>query len=280
MSEVLIEELKDLGLNSYEAKVYLALLERDSLSVSEISRLSLVPRARAYDILDTLLADGLAVLKPGRIKKYSAADPDSFGEKLTIQNENRYGHLKKKIDNVTLTLKGKFESAVNGKGINSDPLEYIEIIKDPYQVHKRFMDLVAQAREEILGFSKPPYSSDRSQGIEEMEQQADIGEKGIVKLKSIHEIPRTKEEIRERLENLLRTTKGSDETRVINELPMKMAIFDEKTIMLALKDPVSSATSFTTQIIEHSSLAKGLKILFNTLWEQAEDFHVLEDLLK
>jgi hypothetical protein len=44
--------------------------------------------------------------------------------------------------------------------------------------------------------------------------------------------------------------------------------------MLTLEDPVSERTSLTTQIVQHRTLAKGLKILFQTLWEQAEDYHV------
>jgi hypothetical protein len=50
--------------------------------------------------------------------------------------------------------------------------------------------------------------------------------------------------------------------------------------LLALEDPVSDERSFTTQIVEHTSIAKGLKILFETLWEKADDYHVLRELIK
>lgn len=279
MSDELITELKTLGLNSYEAKVYLALLERDSLSVSEISRLSLVPRARTYDILDTLLAGGLAILKPGRLKKYSAADPDSFGEKLTIQNEKRYGHLKKRIDNVTLTLKGKFKSSVTGKGGNSDPLDYIEIIKDPFQMHRRFLELFKAAKNEILGFSKRPYSIPDDKVPEQEEGQVKSLQQGV-SVRAIYETPLEKEDIEWRLRLIGEQVERGEKARVISHLPMKMAIFDEKIVMLPLKDPVSIGTSFTAQIIEHTDLAKSLKMLFEHVWEQAEDYHVLKDLLK
>lgn len=280
MEMKLLEDIQRLGLNSYEAKIYLALLERDSLSVGEISKMSQVPRARAYDILDSLAADGLAVLKPGRYKRYSAAHPDSFRERLVSQNEKHSAELRKTIDSVTLTLKGKFESAINSGGRRFHPLEYIEIITNPYQTHKRFMELVAGAKKEILGFAKPPYSATGDMAKEEMEQQTDLCGREVVQLKSIHEIPSSKEEIQSKLEDLIRTTKGSDETRVIRELPMKMVVVDERFVMLPLEDPVSSGTSFTTQVVEHASLAKGLRILFYTLWEQAEDYHVLKDLIK
>lgn len=276
----IIEEARRLGLNSYEAKVYLALMERDSLSVSDVSKISRVPRARIYDILDSLAANGLATLKPGRYKKYCATDPALFEGKLISQNEEKYVERKNIIEKATLVLKKKFESRNNNGFNSSDRLEFIEIIRDSYQIHKRFMGLVAQAKVEILGFSKPPYFGSREQRKDQMEQQADLCEKGIIRHRGIHVIPKTKEEIRWRLEVLNRTVRDNDETRVIAELPMKMFVFDEKIAMYALEDPISGETSFTMQVIEHRALAKSLKMLFYHVWEQAEDYHVLEDLLK
>ena len=58
---------------------------------------------------------------------------------------------------------------------------------------------------------------------------------------------------------------------------MKMAIFDEEVVMFALQDPVTKQVSLTTQIVEHRALAKSLKILFEALWERAQDYHVLRD---
>jgi len=53
---------------------------------------------------------------------------------------------------------------------------------------------------------------------------------------------------------------------------MKTAIFDSRILKCALKDPLSRHTSVTTQIGEHCALVRSLKMLFETLWEQAEDY--------
>ena len=58
-----------------------------------------------------------------------------------------------------------------------------------------------------------------------------------------------------------------------------MAIFDKKTVLLALEDPVSKELSLTTQIIEHRALANGLRILFDVMWGKAEDYQILERLI-
>jgi hypothetical protein len=47
-------QLTRLGLTSYEAKAYLALLRRDSSTAAQAARLANVPRQRIYDVLASL----------------------------------------------------------------------------------------------------------------------------------------------------------------------------------------------------------------------------------
>lgn len=280
MNENLIEDIKELGLNSYEAKIYLALIERDSLTVSEVSKLSKVPRARAYDILDTMVTRGLATLRPGEIKKYSAADPDSLRERLLLQSGNHYANQQRTIERVALTLKKKFKLALDNKVARENPLDYIEIIRDSFQIHKRYLELASKAKFEILGFDKLPYTVDKESMNEQAVYLREIVKAGKVRFKSIHEIPQDMDQLRSKIEKLRRDEAEGDENRVIAELPLKMVIFDEKIVMFLLKDHISVGETFTSQVIEHPALAQSLKITFNTLWEKAEDYHVLEDILK
>lgn len=291
---VMIKKFKELRLSPYETKSYLSLLEKDTLTVTEVARLAGIPRANAYEALEKLLTKGFCVSRPGKIRKYSAVDPASLEKKaVEVLDESFEGKLNKLYEQQDAMLaekKAARESVANlitelnplykNSRSNENPLEYIEIIKDSFQIHKKFMELVGETKEEMLNFVKPPYVGNRKMQEEQVRQQADLCENRIIEIRAIQEIPQTKEEIQYNLEYLLRYSKGSDETRVIKELPMKMAIFDEKIVMLPLKDPVSSVNSLTTQVVEHPDLAKSLKMLFYHLWEQAEDFRVLEDFLK
>ena len=49
-----IESLKELGLNSYEAKVYIALLKKYPATGYEVAKLADIPQSRAYDTLKSL----------------------------------------------------------------------------------------------------------------------------------------------------------------------------------------------------------------------------------
>ena len=50
----LLNRLKEFGLNSYEAKIWVSLLSRGISSAGELSDISSVPRSRAYDVLESL----------------------------------------------------------------------------------------------------------------------------------------------------------------------------------------------------------------------------------
>ena len=65
-------QLTRLGLTTYEAKAYLALVRRDSSTAAQVARLAGVPRQRIYDVLATLVEKGLASTRPGQVVKYAA----------------------------------------------------------------------------------------------------------------------------------------------------------------------------------------------------------------
>jgi sugar-specific transcriptional regulator TrmB len=74
----LIDKLKDLGFNSYEAKVYLALLRHHPATGYEISKESGVPQARAYDTLKALEANQVVVALGGKPVTYIPISPDEL----------------------------------------------------------------------------------------------------------------------------------------------------------------------------------------------------------
>jgi sugar-specific transcriptional regulator TrmB len=288
---LILKRFKEIGLSSNEVKGYLTLLERRTLTVPEVSKLAGVPLPNAYRALESLMSKGLCIAKPGATKKYTASDPSLLEDKLLkeldgatqIELENlrkkeqqtleKAQGAKQDIRAIIQELKPQYEKSQK----ETSPLDFIEVIKDPLQVHKRFMQLVTHAKEEILAFTKPPYSGPRKRLEEQSEPQKKVLRQGI-RIRNIYEIPTDKEEIKWRFQDIDRAVKDGEEARVMKELPMKMVILDRKTVMLALADPVSKETSLTTQIVEHRDLANSLRILFDTLWKQAEDYHVLEDL--
>jgi len=70
-----LNRLKDFDLNSYESKLWIALLSRGVSTAGELSDISNVPRSRTYDVLESLEKKGFIVMKVGKPIKYLAMHP-------------------------------------------------------------------------------------------------------------------------------------------------------------------------------------------------------------
>ena len=82
------EELKLLGLNDIDIKIYLILLKLGESSASEIANKAGIPRASVYDILERLAKEGLVSYNLRDFKKYfSVADPKTIVENLEYKTK-------------------------------------------------------------------------------------------------------------------------------------------------------------------------------------------------
>ena len=71
-----VAHLTRLGLTTYEAKAYLALIRRDSYTAAQVARQAGLPRQRIYDVLGSLVEKGLASARPGDVVKYAVTPPE------------------------------------------------------------------------------------------------------------------------------------------------------------------------------------------------------------
>ncbi|MDP3784519.1 MAG: helix-turn-helix domain-containing protein [bacterium] len=89
------EKLISLGLSENEAKIYLALLELGKGTVSEITRKANLNRTTGYDVLDGLVAKGLASVSGKEPKQeYIAESPDKIEILLNSELTETQKHLK------------------------------------------------------------------------------------------------------------------------------------------------------------------------------------------
>ncbi len=77
-----LNKIKDFGLNSYEAKLWTALLSRGIATAGELSDISNVPRSRSYDVLESLERKGFIIMKLGKPIKYIAVPPEEVLDRV------------------------------------------------------------------------------------------------------------------------------------------------------------------------------------------------------
>ncbi len=104
MAEDVFEKLKKFGLTSYEIKAYRALLLNGPMTPMETVSVAGIPQPRIYDVLQSLLDEGLIEVSPGKKRIYRAKEVKSaFSSKLAemsvdlekISKEvSRRGHTK------------------------------------------------------------------------------------------------------------------------------------------------------------------------------------------
>jgi HTH-type transcriptional regulator, sugar sensing transcriptional regulator len=284
-SKLVLKNLDAFGLNAYEAKSYLSLLEKKQLTAAEVSRMSGIPRARVYETLENLMQKGFCYSIPGKIKKYEAADPVILKEKIENKIEKIREEIRAKEKALSATVLGandivsRLTTIYSGSRTQNDPLDYIEVIKDPCQVNVRLAQLLNSAEKEILAFTKPPYAVNRNKvDDEQLSREKDSIKRGVIN-RSIYEIPREPEEFNVMAEEFLEARQFGEQARAIDELPIKMVIFDEKVVLYSLEDPILHRVSLTFMIIQHRSLARLLKAAFESTWEQAHDLPTIEQLI-
>jgi len=259
-----ISQLTRLGLTSYEAKAYLALTRRGSSTAAEVARLAGVPRQRIYDVLAGLVGKGLALSKPGNVVKYTATPPDTAFEHLLADRRQELADLERAAEQMVDQLGPAFEAGQ----AHTDPLEYIEVLRDRRAINARFGELRANIQDEILVFTKPPYATPVPSNVEVAKSH---------RARSVYEFSIFDSE--QSAEGVRRFIEAGEEARFVSELPLKLVIVDEMIVMFGMEDPVAGSSELTIVVIEHQSLARILKIAFETVWAGGLTFDEAHDRL-
>jgi HTH-type transcriptional regulator, sugar sensing transcriptional regulator len=285
---VIMDIIKKAGFSDYEVKCYLALLERDSMSVNEVAKLAGIPRPSTYDVLEQLMIKGLVSSVPGKTKRFAAADPHILREKSLDAIQIEIDNIDRRKKEV-LTRKNEVQENIDGainklhllftkNRANESPLDYLEILKEPRQIQYKLIQLCAESTNEILFFIKPPFAfTTKDQEQAQVKSQNDAMDRGV-QLRYIYELP-PDEEKQIRIFKSLRDSiyNQNDHPRVTAKLPIKLAIFDDKKVMFTLEDPITGAVSLTSLIAEHHAMATSFKLLFETFWERAKDYYMEGD---
>lgn len=126
MDEI-ISKLKEIGLNEYQSKVYVALLKKHPATGYEISKLADIPQARAYDTLKSLENLHIAVSSKEKPITYTPIKPKELTKRYKRKIESTLDFLDKKLPDVK--EKNYTEPILNISGKNKILEKAIELIQ-------------------------------------------------------------------------------------------------------------------------------------------------------
>ena len=255
-----VERLVRLGLTTYEARAYAALVRRDSFTAAQIARIAGLPRQRIYDVLGSLVEKGLASTRPGTVVKYAALPPDLAVERLVAARRAEMSALERDASEVIGQLGPDFQAGRS----QSDPLEYIEVLRDRGAINDRFAELQSSMKREILVFTKPPYATPPQDNVTGLEATRSHEARSVYEF-TILDDPAAAAGIK-------RFIDAGEKARFVEELPLKLVIIDEATVMFGMQDPVGGPEELTIMVVEHPALARALKLAFNRVWDGGLSF--------
>jgi len=141
LAELMMEELCELGLETNEAKVYLACLQLGSAKVHEISKTAEIQRTTAYGLLKSLAEKGLvSCIQNKGINHYQAASPKELMHRMDEKRERiqqilpeleKLAHATTQVPSVELFqgVKG-LKTVVHEVLQSSNEVKYIGVLKE------------------------------------------------------------------------------------------------------------------------------------------------------
>ncbi len=254
-----LNEMINIGLQEYESRAYYVLLTQGNLTAKEISKKAEIPQPKVYSILSNLIKKGFCSRVPGKNKLYKAIQPKIAFSLMKSEIEERQNKLENVVDHLE-----KLYVSENNKTID----DYIEILTNNQQIHERYLSWKSNSKKEMICFVKPPYAHEGDKvKLKSQEKSAEEKIRKGLTSKAIYELPKSDDSFL--FSHIELSIANGEKAKVIDELPLKLYVFDERYVLMALNNPINNFNKLTMIAIEHPDLAKASKMLFEHIWEKA-----------
>jgi sugar-specific transcriptional regulator TrmB len=144
------EQLRRVGLTSYESEAYLALLQRREVTAEEISKMTSVPITRVYGTLEQLTQKGFARIVESRPKKFHAVSPEGARREYLTQLRRNFETNLLTLGETMGNLQRQVEPIYVESHLQVKAEELLEPLEDLRIMEKRTGDYVQEATEEIM----------------------------------------------------------------------------------------------------------------------------------
>jgi sugar-specific transcriptional regulator TrmB len=258
-----LKKIKDFGLNSYEAKLWTALLSRGISTAGELSDIANVPRSRSYDVLESLEKKGFIVMKLGKPIKYIAVSPEEVLERV-----------KKKIKN---DAQRQMDSM--------DSLRDSEILKELTLLHSQGVELVDPAdmsgsvrgRNHIYDHVDMMIKSAEKSAVivtseEGLIRKADFFKKSMKKAAERGVDIRIAAPVTKKSKTAIQELKGIAKVKHMDKLKARFVIVDGKEMTFMLLDDDNVHPTYDVGIWVNTQLfCSAILSMFDVAWKVSKD---------
>lgn len=242
--------LQALGLSTYEARVYLALLGENDAPVSRIVRKSGVPQAKVYGVLQSLVSRGYAQSVLGEIQRYRGVPPTAAFEAHSRAQQAA-------LDEARGVMEELEREAPDAP--SEDPASLgLRLVRGEH-VGAAYVSLLESAQREVFTSAKAPLVVAPARS-----EEGSLHRRGVVARHLVEKAVMDDEPTARALRALAREFKNM---RSADELPLRFAVFDGHTVMLELAEEDGSPMGL---IVPNRGFAQNMRRMFLALWQGAK----------
>ncbi len=253
-----LNKLKEFGLNSYESKLWTALLSRGISTAGELSDIASVPRSRSYDVLESLEKKGFIVMKLGKPIKYVAVDPSEVLERVKKRVKEDADRHSRMLDNLRGGEILKELSLLHSQGVELvEPMDFSGALKSRGNLYNHMETMIKTAQTSIDIMTTEEGFVRKAESMKSLLQKAS---KRNVKIKIA--VPRNKE-----TEKLAKEFKNIAEIKHINKVKSRFCIVDGIQVMFMLLNDTEVHPTYDSGVwVNTPFFSTALKQMFDTQW--------------
>jgi len=253
-----LTKLKDFGLNTYESKLWVALLSRGSSTAGELSDIARVPRSRSYDVLESLERKGFIIMKLGKPIKYVAVPPEAVIERVKKKvKEGAEKQLKVINELKTGDILYELNSLHNQGSDLIEPTDLIGYIKGRENLYNHIETMLRKAKTSVIITTTEEGIKRKSRDLDQAFAKAK--QRGI-KIKIAAPLTKT---------NTLEAKKLSKYASVkTTDIKSRFIVVDGKEMMFMLMDDSEVHESYDSGVWVNSSLfVSAFEKAFENNWQ-------------
>ncbi|MBN2457921.1 TrmB family transcriptional regulator [Candidatus Woesearchaeota archaeon] len=262
LNDKLMNKMKAFGLNSYEAKIWVALLSRGVSSAGELSDISNVPRSRAYDVLESLEKKGFIVMKIGKPIKYIAVSPDEVIERVKKTVTEQADMQTRIIDDMKKEDIVDELNMLYNHGVEViEPSEFTGALRDRNNVYNNLNLMIKNAEKSIIIMTTSKGLVRKADALKKTLEKA--GKRGV-------DI-RIAAEINSKSEEAARLLAEIAEIRHVENISARFAIIDGKQVTFNLIDEEKATPAYDVGVwVNTEFFGTALQNMFENVWKTAK----------
>ncbi len=254
-----LNKLKDFGLNSYEAKLWTALLSRGVATAGELSDIANVPRSRSYDVLESLERKGFVIMKLGKPIKYIAVPPAEVLERVKKSISEDAERQEKLIESLKESEVLSELNLLHKSGIELvEPGELTGAVRGRNNLYNHILSAIKNAEKSVCIMTTDSGLVRKAEILKNAFQKAK--ERGV-RIRIVSPQPKNAQP--------LKTLNNIAQVKHVPSVPARFCVVDGKQVTFMVLDDTSTHPNYDFGVwVSAEQFAKSFENIFNIVWDK------------